>query len=66
MRKAIAHSVVSLDVAGEVCIAGDGHVFVSGRFVGRAVQILRLNAGARVRGVKARGQRGGPGALRQQ
>ena len=42
MRKAIAHSVVSLDVAGEVCIAGDDHVFASGRFVGRAVQSVSL------------------------
>ena len=33
VRKAIAHSVVSLDVAGEVCIAGDDHFFASGRFV---------------------------------
>ena len=34
--------MVSLDVAGEVCIAGDDHVFASGRFVGRAVQPVSL------------------------
>ena len=35
MRKAIAHSVVPLDVAGEVYIAGEDHLFKPGSLLDR-------------------------------